>query len=263
MYWKTNVFVALVAIMAPVAFAQTFTAKRSSNYNANSRNGRFDLRVWVNGPTECEIRHDTVRCRTRGQADTPRDAGCEYNREVPTGELAGLKLEQRDGRTTMQIIQEPSASNNYAIVVSIDDRYKRGDDGRHHGRITWDDFRAAAETAVPTTGGRRGARAGSSARTGGRVPDWAVGRFRGFNFESREEYEIEITSNGAITLSHRGRTLRGNYSGGRDIEIERDRLVIDQEHDGFRIENTGSQPGVIVFRRTGGSGGSGLFQRPQ
>jgi hypothetical protein len=71
-----------------------------------------------------------VECRSQGM--DPRDAGCEATAPIPRGRMEGLQAEQRDGRSKMTI-QE---SGNGYLAVFIDDRQK-GDDGRHHLRITW------------------------------------------------------------------------------------------------------------------------------
>jgi len=116
--------------------AQWLPARRSENYDPNRRGGRFDLRVRVDGDVDFFIRGDRIRYVVRS-GRPPEDEGSEYNRELPSGPLRGLHLEKRDGPDEIRILEEPSAHNNWALVVNIHDR--EGGDSRYHARITWED----------------------------------------------------------------------------------------------------------------------------
>jgi len=127
-----GVFLALLATVW--AAAQTLPAKRSDNYDANARDGRFDLRARVDGSVDFYIRGAEIRYRLRN-GRPPTDEGSEYRQELPRGPIEGLNLEQRDGRNPIRITEEPSRRNNWTLVLSIDDR--QGGDSRYHARITW------------------------------------------------------------------------------------------------------------------------------
>src|SRR5690242_13976145 len=101
-------------LVAVWAAAQTLPAKRSDNYDPNTQDGRFDLRVRVDGGVDFFIRGAEIRYRIRN-GRPPRDAGSEYKHELPIGTLTGLKLEQRDGRNPIRIVEEPSRRNNWTL----------------------------------------------------------------------------------------------------------------------------------------------------
>lgn len=130
-------------LLAWSAAAQTMPARRSSNYDPTTRDGRFDLRARVDGRVEFEIRGSEIRYITRG-GRPPEDAGSEYRKEIPRGEMVNVRLDQRDGRTKIRILEEPSRRNNYALILEIDDRPGGAD--RYHARITWDDERLDRDT---------------------------------------------------------------------------------------------------------------------
>lgn len=237
----------LVCAALPLT-AQIWRAKQSDNYRPNRNDGRFDLRVRVNGPTECRIQWDSVECRLRGQGDRPRDAGSEMNTEVPRGTLNGVRLEQRDGRSRMTIAEEPSRRNGWAIVVRIDDSFRRGDDGRHHARITWD---GNSGSDWSSGGGSRGGSGGGwgdggSGAGGGAAPNWAVGRFSARPRGSNREMDFEISRRGEIRSQNSDR-WRGDIDG-RRMRLAGETYDIDRDGDGFRARSQ-RDGDVIVFRR--------------
>ena len=116
-------------------YSRIWRASPSDNYEPYRRDGRFDLRAFVDGEAEFAIRGDEVAWRVF-HGGAPRNAGCEFRKEMPRGELYGLRLDQRDGRTRIQILDTPSAGNGWALVLGIRD-HKGGDD-RYHARITWE-----------------------------------------------------------------------------------------------------------------------------
>lgn len=143
----------LIGLLLPsVSLGQTLPAKRSSNYDPSRRDGRFDLRVRVDGSVDFFIRAGEIRYQVRSGAP-PRDEGSEYRQELPLGEPLNLQLEQRDGRNTIRIAEEPSPRNNYTLIVSIDD--PEGGADRYHARITWDDHRPANPFEEALQRGRR------------------------------------------------------------------------------------------------------------
>ena len=116
-------------------YSRVWRARPSNNYEPYRRDGRFDLRAIVDGAAEFAIRGDEVTWHVFS-GGAPRNAGCEFRKEMPRGELFGLRLDQRDGRARMQIVETPSPRNGWALVVAVHD-HKGGDD-RYHARITWE-----------------------------------------------------------------------------------------------------------------------------
>ncbi len=148
----------LIGLLLPSAvFGQTLPATRSSNYDAGRRDGRFDLRVRVDGSVDFFIRGGEIRFQVRSGAP-PRDEGSEYRQELPRGETLNLRLEQRDGRSPIRIVEEPSRRNNYTLILSIEDA--EGGADRYHARITWDDYRPSNPFEESWERGRRPDRQG-------------------------------------------------------------------------------------------------------
>ena len=116
-------------------YSRVWRAIPSDNFEPNRPDGRFDLRAYVDADAEFAIRGDEVTWRAFN-GGAPRDAGCEFRKPIPQGELFGLRLDQRDGRSRIQVVDTPSPRNGWALVLRISD-HKGGDD-RYHARITWE-----------------------------------------------------------------------------------------------------------------------------
>lgn len=108
---------------------------RSRNYDPYTEDGRFDLRAHVDNEAVFFLRGGEVGFRTLS-GRPPHDAGCEYRKEIPRGQMLGIRLDQRDGRGSMWIAEEPSARNGWTLVVRVSD--PKGSDDRYHARITWE-----------------------------------------------------------------------------------------------------------------------------
>lgn len=138
------------AVYGDRGYSRVWRAIPSDNFDPRRPDGRFDLRAYVDGAAEFAIRGDQVTWRAaRGGA--PRDAGCELRKPIPRGELYGLKLDQRDGRSRIEIVDTPSPRNDWALVLRVVD-HKGGDD-RYHARITWESDSTFGRGG---RGGRRG-----------------------------------------------------------------------------------------------------------
>ena len=249
----------LVCAALPLA-AQTWRARQSDNYRPNRNDGRFDLRVRVNGPTECRIQWDTVECRLRGQGDQPQDAGSEMNTEVPRAQVNGLNLEQRDGRSRMTIIEQPSRRNNWAIIVRIEDNFRRGDNGRHHARITWNGSSGGGDWSSGGSGGGWGSGSSGSGggwgtggsggsgwgSGGGAAPSWATGRFVARPRGSDREMDFEIDNRGFVRSLSNDR-WNGDIDG-RRMRLSGEIYDIERTDNGFRARSRDSGQ-VLLFRR--------------
>ena len=116
-------------------YSGAWRAFASDNYEPRRPDGRFDLRAIVDGDAEFAIRGNEIMWRAFN-GDVPHDDGSEYRKEIPRAELYGLRLEQRDGRERIQVVEEPSPRNGWALVLRIQD-HKGGAD-RYHARVTWE-----------------------------------------------------------------------------------------------------------------------------
>ncbi|MCW5965295.1 MAG: hypothetical protein KIT83_14770, partial [Bryobacterales bacterium] len=54
---------------------------------------------------------------------------------IPVGRPLRLRLDRRDGRGQVQLLEEPNPRNNYTTVILVSDR--RGGSDRYHFRLDW------------------------------------------------------------------------------------------------------------------------------
>jgi hypothetical protein len=117
------------------AAAAEFTPKRSDSYDPEAKRGRFDLRFYVDGDVEFDVRGDVVTIRsTSGRA--PRDDGSEYSQPVPCAKYRSFTAEKKDGRGTVTLLEEPSPANDFTARLRITD--PRGGEDRYHVRLEWE-----------------------------------------------------------------------------------------------------------------------------
>ncbi len=86
----------------------------------NALGERFDLAARVDGEALLEVKGDVVAYRVlSGQA--PQDAGTKMTRALPAQPVSGLQVQQLSGRAPIQIVQRPTAENDWALLVHIND----------------------------------------------------------------------------------------------------------------------------------------------
>jgi hypothetical protein len=165
----------------------------------------------------------------------------------------------------MSVEQEPNPGNGWALVIRINDN-QRGDDGRHHLRITWD-----RSTGGGWSGGGGGGGWGGSggwdngwSNTGWNdwdagnfwsAPGWATGTFYASNNGPFEQ--IRIGRNGRAAVWRNG-SMRGAY-------VQSGQLYVDGANTDFEIANSGNGRGILLRARNGrvfnyesrGGGGGG------
>jgi len=130
----------------------SYAAKRSSDHNEDRRQGQFDIRLYVDHEVDVIIAEDTIGIDPHG-GKRPRDDGSEYSQPLPQSTVRSFRLEQKDGRGQIRLLEAPSASNGYVARLKISDT-KSGED-RYHARLTWervDQNRAVAPPRAPTRG---------------------------------------------------------------------------------------------------------------
>ena len=112
-----------------------FRPKRSESYDPDAKRGRFDLRFYVDGEVEIDVRGDAVRFRMVS-GRPPRDDGSEFSQPIPRAKFRSFGAEQKDGRGSASLIEEPSPQNDFTARVRISDT--RGGDDRYHVRLEWE-----------------------------------------------------------------------------------------------------------------------------
>jgi hypothetical protein len=107
--------------------------------------GQCDIRLQVDNEVEITVRRDLVLVHTLSGEDA-RDDGSDCNTPLPDRDIRGFALQPVDSRSAIRVIQQPSARNDFAVVVRILDA--AAGFGRYRFRLTWD---SSASTAPPGT----------------------------------------------------------------------------------------------------------------
>jgi hypothetical protein len=103
---------------------------RSRNYNASSKEGSLDLRLYVDGEIELLVQADRIQYRVKS-GKLPREDGSEFTQPIPKTKLKYFKVDKKDGRGDVQLLEPPAPENDYTARIRIDDP-KRSED---HYRI--------------------------------------------------------------------------------------------------------------------------------
>ncbi len=113
----------------------SFQPSRAGRYDEASKKGQFDLRLHVDGEVDVFVRAASVGYRAVN-GGPPRNDGSEYTQPLPRAAFRQFKLEKKDGRGKITLVEPPSAGNGYTAKLRISDP-KRGED-RYHARLSWE-----------------------------------------------------------------------------------------------------------------------------
>ena len=117
-------------------------ARQLPGWDARAREGRCQIRVWVDNRAEVRMRGDAIFVRTL-EGSKGRDEGSECSQPLPYNSVRGFEIRQTAGRSRVMLAQEPSRMNNYTAMISIDDSQGGGDD--YAFEVSW-----RADTVVAT-----------------------------------------------------------------------------------------------------------------
>jgi hypothetical protein len=130
-------FFAASLCVSSAAFGQSemqLHVRRQSGWDVRSREGRCDIRLWVDNRAEVRLRGDAVFVRTVEGAKG-RDEGSECSQPLPFNSVRGFQIRQTAGRNRVELAQEPSRMNNFTAMFAIDDRQGGGD--TYAFEVTW------------------------------------------------------------------------------------------------------------------------------
>jgi hypothetical protein len=138
---RNNIYRGLLwgaALLAPLtAFGQVdiqLRARQLPGWNAGAREGRCEIRVWVDNRAEVRLRGDTVFVRTL-EGSKGRDEGSQCSQPLPVNSLRDFQIHQTGGRSPVTLAQEPGRMNNYTAMIAIEDRQGGGD--TYSFEVTW------------------------------------------------------------------------------------------------------------------------------
>ena len=115
--------------MSSAAFGQVeiqLRARQLPGWDARAREGRCEIRVWVDNRAEVRMRGDSIFVRTL-EGSRGRDEGSECSQPLPYNSVRGFQIRQISGRTRVTLAQEPSRMNNYTAMIFINDPQGGGD----------------------------------------------------------------------------------------------------------------------------------------
>jgi hypothetical protein len=121
-------------------------ARQLPGWDARAREGRCEIRVWVDNRAEVRMRGDTVFVRTL-EGSKGRDEGSECSQPLPVNSLRDFQIHQTAGRSRVTLAQEPGRMNNYTAMISIEDRQGGGDN--YAFEATWHSEGDAALAPAP------------------------------------------------------------------------------------------------------------------
>jgi len=109
-------------------------ARQQPGWDVRTREGRCDIRVWVDNRAEVRMRGDTIFVRTM-EGSKGRDEGSSCSQPIPYNGVSGFQIQQTAGRNRVSLAQEPSRANNYTAMIAIDDPQGGGDN--YAFEVTW------------------------------------------------------------------------------------------------------------------------------
>jgi hypothetical protein len=133
-----NLFLIGAAVLASsAAFGQgdiQFRARQLPGWDARTREGRCEVRVWVDNRAEVRMRGDQIFVHTL-EGSKSRDEGSECSQPLPYNSVSNFQIRQVAGRSRVNLTQEPSRMNNYTALVNIEDLQGGGDN--YAFEVTW------------------------------------------------------------------------------------------------------------------------------
>ena len=120
-------------------YLETSAVAQSSTRTQNPRNmpssssptpatvskGWFEFSVWIDGSVEAFIRSNNIRYQVLDGAPI-RDSKIAFSEPMPFTPLRSLRVQKKQGRGNVQLLEQPSAQNGYTARLRIDDPRRSG-----------------------------------------------------------------------------------------------------------------------------------------
>ncbi len=92
------------------------------------------LRLIVDGEIELRLQGDKIRYAvTSGRP--PREDGSEFTQPIPRTKLKSFKVDKKDGRGEVQLLEPPTPQNDYVARIRISD--PKGGDNKYRIEVKW------------------------------------------------------------------------------------------------------------------------------
>jgi hypothetical protein len=109
-------------------------ARQLPGWDQKQREGRCEIKVWVDDRAEVRLRGDRIWVTTL-QGAKGRDEGSECTQALPFNAVRDFQIRQISGRTRVTMAQDPSRANNYTAMFSVEDRQGGGDN--YEFEVSW------------------------------------------------------------------------------------------------------------------------------
>lgn len=96
--------------------------------------GQLEFRGQVDGVVDFFIRGDRLHAKVESGQPVKVER-FRFTQPLPTRMVLFAKVEKKDGRGSVEIVQEPSAANSYTLVVRVAD--PAGGSDRYHWVLNW------------------------------------------------------------------------------------------------------------------------------
>lgn len=122
----------LLLLMLPAAAAALaqidlqLRVGRQPGWDPEAREGRCEVRVWVDHSAELRLRGDNIFVRTL-EGGRSYDEGSSCSSPIPYNAVGNFELRQRSGRNRVNLRQEPDRRNNFTAFITINDDQGGGD----------------------------------------------------------------------------------------------------------------------------------------
>jgi hypothetical protein len=109
-------------------------AQQLPGWDQKQREGRCQIRLWVDDRAEVRLRGDRIWVTTL-QGAKGRDEGSACSQALPFNAVRDFQIRQIAGRSRVAMAQDPSRANNYTAMFSVEDRQGGGDN--YEFEVTW------------------------------------------------------------------------------------------------------------------------------
>ena len=162
----------LLALTSAATFGQSelqLRVRQLPGWDARAREGKCEIRIWVDNRAEVRMRGDTIFVRTL-EGSRGRDEGSACNQALPYNSVRSFEIHQTAGRSRIALAQQPSRMNNFTALIAIEDTQgggdnyafdatwlsEAGDDSVNAAAPFYDDVRACQESVRQTFRTRNG-----------------------------------------------------------------------------------------------------------
>ena len=124
---------ALAAGVLPAAWGQPrdgvdyrMRVAHAPDWNLGARDGRCDLRIWVDERARVELTSDRIVVRS-DSGQRSYDQGSQCAQPLPPGRVEAFRVMPESGRGTIVEVEAPGARNGFIGAFTIDDPWPGGD----------------------------------------------------------------------------------------------------------------------------------------